>query len=71
MHSLMAQNDNKILFIDAPGGTGKTFLLNFLLARYRARGSIILAVASSGIAAQLLSNGETAQSTFKILLDLN
>jgi chromosomal replication initiation ATPase DnaA len=37
-----------IFFIDAPGGTGKTFLLNLLLAKVRKDGHIALAVASSG-----------------------
>lgn len=37
-----------ILFIDAPGGTGKTFLLNLILAKIRANKKIALAVASSG-----------------------
>ncbi|XP_062523184.1 ATP-dependent DNA helicase pif1-like [Corticium candelabrum] len=59
-----------IIFIDAPGGTGKTYLINLSLARLRSRGFVALAVASSGIAAQLLSNGKTAHSTFKIPLNL-
>jgi hypothetical protein len=37
-----------IFFIDAPGGTGKTFLLNLLLAKVRKDDNIALAVASSG-----------------------
>lgn len=40
-----------IYFIDAPGGTGKTFLLNLILAQVRKDGNIAIAVASSGIAA--------------------
>ena len=58
------------LFIDAPGGTGKTYLANMALANIRSREMIALAVASSGIAAQLLPNGRTAHSTFKIPLNL-
>ena len=38
-------------FIDAPGGTGKTFLCNALLSLVRGHGDIALACASSGIAA--------------------
>ncbi|ELU07835.1 hypothetical protein CAPTEDRAFT_59797, partial [Capitella teleta] len=41
-------------FLDAPGGTGKTFLLDLLLSKVRYNGDIALAVASSGIAATLL-----------------
>ena len=63
-------DEGGILFIDAPGGTGKTFLLNLLLAKIRARGDIALATASSGIAATLLQGGRTAHSTFKIPIHL-
>ena len=59
-----------MFFLDAPGGTGKTFLLNLLLAKVRGGGQIALAVASSGIAATLLSGGRTAHSTFKLPLNL-
>ena len=55
-----------IVFIDAPGGTGKTFLLNLILASIRARGDVALATASSRIAATLLQGGRTIHSTFKI-----
>ena len=59
------------LFIDAPGGTGKTFLLNVILSYVRSlpeeRG-IALAVAGSGIAATLLKLGRTAHSQFKLPL---
>ena len=61
----------RIIFLDAPGGTGKTYLLNLLLAKVRASGQIALAVASSGIAATLLQGGKTAHSTFKLPLDLS
>uniref|UniRef100_A0A1I8J8H4 ATP-dependent DNA helicase n=1 Tax=Macrostomum lignano TaxID=282301 RepID=A0A1I8J8H4_9PLAT len=53
-------------FLDAPAGTGKTFLLEVLLAFVRSRGELALAVAASGIAATLLPGGQTAHSTFKI-----
>lgn len=69
MHTV-DEDEGGILFIDAPGGTGKTFLLNLLLAKIRARGDIALATASSGIAATLLQGGRTAHSTFKIPIHL-
>ena len=53
-------------FIDASGGTGKSFVLNLLLDYVRSKGMIALAVASSGIAATVLHGGRTAHSTFKI-----
>ncbi|KAL0381194.1 UNVERIFIED_CONTAM: hypothetical protein Sangu_0183700 [Sesamum angustifolium] len=48
------------------GGTGKTFLYRTLLANFRNDGCIILATATSGIAANLLPGGRTAHSKFKI-----
>ncbi|XP_050064670.1 uncharacterized protein LOC114131700 [Aphis gossypii] len=45
-------------FLDAPGSTGKTFLLNLILAEVRKSGNIALAVASSGVAATLLHGGQ-------------
>jgi len=60
----------EIFFLDAPGGTGKTFLLNLLLAKVRQSKNIALAVASSGIAATLLTGGRTAHSAFKLPFDL-
>ncbi|GBO37537.1 ATP-dependent DNA helicase PIF1, partial [Araneus ventricosus] len=59
-----------IFFLDAPGGTGKTFLINLLLAKVRQRKEIALAVASSGIAATLLTGGRTAHSAFRLPLNL-
>src|SRR5258705_11463493 len=59
-----------ILFIDAPGGTGKTFLINLLLANIRKDKHIALAMASSGIAATLMTGGRTAYSTLQLHLDL-
>lgn len=66
--SSVNSNDGKMFFLDAPGGTGKTFLINLLLAKVRSEGKIALAVASSGIAATLLEGGRTAHSTFKLPL---
>ena len=57
-------------FIDAPGGTGKTFLSSIMLATVRKRKAIALAVASSGIAATLLPGGRTAHATFKLPIDM-
>ncbi|RCN44384.1 hypothetical protein ANCCAN_09598 [Ancylostoma caninum] len=59
-----------LFFLDAPGGTGKTFLINLLLAEIRRQNEIAVAVASSGIAATLLDGGRTAHSALKLPLDL-
>ncbi|PKY39564.1 hypothetical protein RhiirA4_312692, partial [Rhizophagus irregularis] len=57
--------DGMCFFVDGPGGTGKTFLYNTLLASVRSHGKIALAVASSGVAALLISGGRTAHFRFK------
>ena len=60
-------------FLHGPAGTGKTFLQNCLYSHFRAQGNLVLCVASSGIAAQLLPGGRRAHSRFKIPLtnDIN
>ena len=65
------KNTGGIFFIDAPWGTGKTFVINLLLASVRKQKCVALAVASSGIAATLLDGGRTAHSTFKLPLNIN
>lgn len=59
-----------IFFLDAPGGTGKTFLLSLILAAIRGQSGIALALASTGIAATLLEGGRTAHSALKLPLNL-
>lgn len=53
----ISNSSGGIFFIDAPGGTGKTFLINLILADIRKNNGIALAVASSGIASTLLHGG--------------
>ena len=53
-------------FVDGPGGSGETFLYNVLISEIRGKGLSAAAVASSGIAALLLSGGRTAHSKFKL-----
>lgn len=59
-----------VFFLYAPGGTGNILLINFLLAKVRQSTYIALAVASSGIAATLLTGGRAAHSAFKLRLNL-
>ncbi|CAI6376445.1 unnamed protein product [Macrosiphum euphorbiae] len=66
----VAAEQGGFFFLDAPGGTGKTFLISLILAKIRSQQKIALAVASSGIAATLLDGGRTAHSTFKLPLDV-
>lgn len=61
----------RLFFLNGPGGTGKTFVYNTVCAKIRSLAKIVLCVASSGIAALLLSGGCTAHSHFKIPLNLS
>ena len=63
--------DPKLFFLDGPGGTGKTFLIECLYHYVKQQGHDIHAVASSGIAAMLLPNGRTAHSLLKIPIDID
>ncbi len=66
-----AANHAKVIFIDGPGGTGKTYIENLILNAVRSRGDIALAVASSGIAALLFSGRRTTHSNLKIPITLD
>ncbi|XP_050339716.1 uncharacterized protein LOC126766058 [Bactrocera neohumeralis] len=60
-----------LYFLDAPGGTGKTFVISLILAAIRSQNKIALALASSGIAATLLDGGRTAHSALKLPLNVH
>lgn len=64
------ENATGIFFLDAPGGCGKTFLIETILATIRSESKIAIATASSGLAATLITGGRTVHSTFKVPLDL-
>uniref|UniRef100_A0A1B0CJG8 ATP-dependent DNA helicase n=1 Tax=Lutzomyia longipalpis TaxID=7200 RepID=A0A1B0CJG8_LUTLO len=66
----LENNSGGIFYLDAPGGTGKTFVIKLILAKVRQSWKIAIAVASSGIAATLLPGGRTAHSVFRLPLDL-
>ena len=68
--SVRGEGTEHFFFLDSPGGTGKTYTTNLLLAKVRIGGGVAIAVASSGIAATFLHNGRTAHARFKIPLDL-
>lgn len=63
-------NAGGLYFLDAPGGTGKTFVISLILAAIRSQQKIALALASSGIAATLLDGGRTAHSALKLPLNV-
>ncbi|UYV80109.1 hypothetical protein LAZ67_18001721 [Cordylochernes scorpioides] len=60
----------RCFFIDGPGGTGKTYVYNTLIHCVRAVGKIVIPLASTGIAATLLSGGQTVHSRFKLPIPL-
>ncbi|KAI5402370.1 hypothetical protein KIW84_050113 [Lathyrus oleraceus] len=68
--NVIVQKHSGVFFVDGPGGTSKTFLYRTLMASLRSKGEIVLATASSGIAATLLPDGRTAHSRFKIPIDI-
>ena len=70
MASVRGECEENFLFLNASGGTGKTYLTNLILAKVRLGGNVALAVASSGIAATLLVGGRTAHALFKLPLNL-
>ena len=65
--AIQGKSKEKQIYIDARGGTGKTFLLNRILyyTRLLDPNAIAIAVAFTGIAAQLLKGGRTFNSRFK------
>lgn len=62
-------NSGGLFFLDAPGGTGKTFVISLILATIRSQQKIALALAASGIAA-LLDGGRTLHSALKLPLNV-
>ncbi|UYV81761.1 hypothetical protein LAZ67_20002254 [Cordylochernes scorpioides] len=60
----------RCFFIDGPGGMGKTYVYNTLIHCVRAVGKIVIPLASTGIAATLLSGGQTVHSRFKLPIPL-
>ena len=70
--SAVHQEEQVCVFIDARGGTGKTFILNAILAAVRIinGGTISLSVGATGIAANLLHLGRTFHSRFKAPLTI-
>jgi hypothetical protein len=66
-----SEKTKNLFFIDAPGGTGKTFVSTIILNYVRSKGDVGLVCASSGIAATNFVNGKTAHSLFKIPINVN
>jgi hypothetical protein len=69
--AIQPDGNGGLFFIDGPGGTGKTFVENLILAKVRSSGGVALSVASSGIAAILLNGGRTSHSRLKIPIEIH
>ncbi|QQP49651.1 ATP-dependent DNA helicase, partial [Caligus rogercresseyi] len=70
MTTSLSSLQTRLMHTPRSRSTAETFLLNLLLAKVRQNNQIALAVASSGIAATLLSGGRTPHSAFKLPLNL-
>jgi hypothetical protein len=62
-------NQGKLIFVDGPGGIGKTYLWKAVTTKIWSEGKIVLAVASCEIIALLLVGGRTKHSQFHIPLN--
>ena len=71
LRSMIVGGRGGIMFVDAPGGTGKTFLINYMISYLTRNVGPVLATASSGIASTLLSGGRTLHSTFNLPLNIS
>lgn len=60
--AVATDSEHAHFFLQGAGGTGKPFLYRALCNHFRAQGQIVLCVASSGIAAELLPGGRTSHS---------
>ena len=69
--AIYANSPTKVFFLDALGGTGKTYVAETILAKVRSKSDIAIAVAFSGIAALLLSGGRTVHSRFNLPIEFD
>ncbi|XP_039780681.1 ATP-dependent DNA helicase PIF1-like [Panicum virgatum] len=69
--SSIDSNNGGLFFVDGPCGTGKTFLYRALLAKVHSQNKIVVATATSRVAASIMPGGRTAHSRFKIPLTID
>lgn len=68
---LSGEQNEKVLFLDGPGGQGKTLLLKIISALARSQDKVVWCVVSSGIAAQNLTGCTTAHSLFRLSIHIS
>ena len=71
MNAVHSKQGDRLFFLEGPGGCGKTFIYNTLIAQLRHEKRSVIACASTGIAALLLMGGSTAHRAFRIPEDVN
>ena len=65
------KDEGGLFDLDAPGGCGKTFVANIILAGVRKNGDIAIATALPAIAATLLKLGQTVHRKFAVPIPCN
>ena len=58
--------EHRIFFLDGPGGSGKSYLYNYLICDLKSQGFKLASSAFTGIADILLKDGITIHSLFKL-----
>ena len=70
MHAYASQErrpgDFKIVFVEGPGGTGKTELINHILDTLRVAGHAAVVCATTALAASLYEGGDTVHAMAKL-----
>lgn len=69
--SAALSGQEKLIFIDGPGGTGKTFCYETVYHALKCNNKKVVCCAWSGIAANLLPEGRTVASLFKLNITQN
>ena len=71
MNSVNMPEESNCFFIDGPGGSGKTYLLNIISKVLRAHEHVVQPFATTGIASLLMEGGRTAHSGYKLPIPCN
>ncbi|XP_043473610.1 uncharacterized protein LOC122505828 [Leptopilina heterotoma] len=62
---------SRYFFLDGRGGSGKSYLHNTIITKVESEEMVVLSVAWTGIAANLLKGGRTSHSMFKFPIPIN
>ncbi|CEF59793.1 DNA helicase Pif1 like family and P-loop containing nucleoside triphosphate hydrolase domain-containing protein [Strongyloides ratti] len=68
---LNVDREYKVMMIEGPAGTGKTYVYQMISTYLRTEGKTYVNLASTGIAASLLPEGQTVHSFLKLPLNIN